>query len=63
MELRWERKFKEQEDRITKQINAMLNTQQSKEADLKAREKRLQALADELEKKYMDLLEPATGNE
>jgi hypothetical protein len=50
MELRWERKFQEQEDRMTKQINAMLNAQKTKEADLQTRENKLKTLADELEK-------------
>ena len=63
MELRWERKFQEQEDRMTKQINAMLNAQKTKEADLQTRENKLKTLADELEKKFMDLVEPAPGNE
>jgi hypothetical protein len=63
MELRWERKFQEQEDRMTKQINAMLNAQKTKEADLQTRENKLKTLAEELEKKFMDLVEPAQGNE
>ena len=63
MELRWERKFQEQEDIMTKQINAMLNAQKSKETDLQTRENKLKTLADELEKKFMDLVEPAPGNE
>jgi hypothetical protein len=63
MELRWERKFKEQEDKMTKQINAMLNAQKTKEADLQTRENKLKTLADELEKKFMDLVESAPGNE
>ena len=63
MELRWERKFQEQEDKMTKQINAMLNAQKTKEADLQTRENKLKTLADELEKKFMDLVESAPGNE
>ena len=56
MELRWERRYKEQEARLTQQFNAMLNAKHSHGVDLQAKVLQLEGLADELEKKYASIL-------
>ena len=38
MELRWEKRYQEQEERLTKQFNAMLNSKTSSGVDSQARE-------------------------